>query len=577
MSRSADAHVMDKENEDHLIRDLTPTKDRFRSSSSHSSLKDHADSSHDVPLVGNISPFKHKSSKIRKDLFDNRSSKTSSPKRDKSAIAKLVRNKSSDCDSDKSNLKSNPIQEKDGDHLIMDELENEKTQTVTTPGVAPEDLHDFEVHSSEKKDSPIKRLLDYKKESENRTAIAQKSTLPETDKFLRDPILQRLKNMTPGTYLPKSYSESNLKSSQLRDRLKSEVPRSDSAPSDSRIKSLSNVVKFSKESIKEGNSASTTTLLGLKSQTNLAKKENKISESPENGNKDDLSLSSSTEKAPKSNKSKSESKSREVQSAPAAAGHVTSSQVTGHVTSELQLEERGAADGESPRQVVNEGNPEEGNPLVNGDVIIPGESQHIENEAMPTSASQSHSQSDAQRDLDKKFAEKVSLRLSSINLTPEKDKSSGGNLSGADPPSIGREKLKIDLNWDSSSHSISSNSGRHDSNDREVQSLNLGRTRNLSSIPAGQVDNVNSGLVAGETSQLVRATVDLALLNDAEEDSQDPSLPQPRPPAAPAPRKASKVMAARYGSNFTLFSVYFFPVMDYFLVFEIIVIVEHQK
>ena len=543
MSRSADAHVMDKENEDHMIRDLTPTKDRFRSSSSHSSLKDHADSSHDVPLVGNISPFKHKSSKIRKDLFDNRSSKTSSPKRDKSAIAKLVRNKSWDCDSEKSNLKSNPIQEKDGDHLIIDELENEKTQTVTTPGVAPEDLHGFEVHSSEKKDSPIKRLLDYKKESENRTAIAQKSALPETgDKFLRDPILQRLKNMTPGTYLPKSYSESNLKSSQLRDRLKSEVPRSDSAPSDSRIKSLSNVVKFSKESIKEGNSASTTTLLGLKSQTNLAKKENKISESPENGNKDDLSLSSSTEKAPKSNKSKSESKSREVQSAPAAAGQVTS-QVTGHVTSELQLEERGAADGESPRQVVSEGNPEEGNPLVNGDVIIPGESQHNDNEALP-SASQSHSQSDAQRDLDKKFAEKVSLRLSSINLTPEKDKSSGGNLSGADPPSIGREKLKIDLNWDSSSHSISSNSGRHDSNDREVQSLNLGRTRNLASIPAGQVDNVNSG-VMGETSQLVRATVDLALLNDVEEDSQDPSLPQPRPPAAPAPRKASKVMAAR--------------------------------
>ena len=483
MSRSADAYTMNVNSDSGYITKETHSREQmFKSSSSHSSLKDHQNVL-DIP-VGNVSPYK--SSKLRKDAGDmaapNKRDRRSSPKKDKFAYAKLKRK---DCDTDKASDKS--TSDKDGDHLIIDELENEKTHVATTPCVEVTDLKEFEVNSlPEKVSSPI--INKYGADGGLR-----KASMPDTEKFLRDPILEKIKSLSSGTYLPKSLSETSLKSSHLGGSSKSEVPLSDSAPIESKFKSLCDIRTFRRDSY--GNYSCGSVRLGTRSQPNLAKVDTKVLDAHLNNTDANDSHSTSTEKA---TKSKSDLQAREVQSLPII------------MHNDQNLEERGAADGESPRQVLSESNA--------SNHTVPATSTSVP----PNTASSV----DPKTDLGKMFAEKVSLKLTSIkqaeraaSIAQEMDTCGGG-----------KDKGKID--WDSSSHSLT-DSGRMESgrdlDDCEVQSLNLSKSR--------------SHEQSSRDGHCTRT--DMALLCEADEDSLDPSLPQPRPPTAPAPRKSSKVMAAR--------------------------------
>ena len=479
MSRSADAYTMNINSDSgYMTKDTHSREQMFKSSSSHSSLKDHQNAL-EIPVV-NVSPYK--SSKMRKEAGDNVSpskrDKRSSPKKDKFAYSKLKRK---DCDTEKVSDKS--TSDKDGDHLIIDELENEKTHVATTPCVEAADLREFEMNSLPDKVNSVGK----NKADEG----SRKANMPDTEKFLRDPILEKIKSLSSGTYLPKSLSETSLKSSHFSGSSNSEVPLSDSAPMETKFKSLCDIRTFKKDSL--GNYSCGSVILGTRSQPNLAKVDNKVLDGHNNIDAND-SQSTSTERP---SKSKSDFQAKEVQSLPVGL-------------SDQQMEERGAADGESPRQVISEGNA----PISNPKNTTSGAMHKV----MSASA-------DTQTDFRKTFAEKVSLKLTSI-----KQAEKAASIMQELDQSAGKEKGKLD--WDSSSHSLT-DSGRmesgRDPEDCEIQSLNLSKSR--SHEPSSR-----DGL-AGR--------VDMALLNEADEDSLDPSLPQPRPPTAPAPRKSSKVLAAR--------------------------------
>ena len=481
MSRSADAYTMNINSDSgYLTKDTHSREHIFKSSSSHSSLKDHQNAL-DIP-VGNVSPYK--SSKLRKEAGDNISpnkrDKRSSPKKDKFAYIKL---EEKDCDSEKFSDKS--TSDKDGDHLIIDELENEKTHVATTPCVEVTGLREFEVNSLPDKVNSVK----YKPETDD---VSRKASMPDTEKFLRDPILEKIKSLSSGTYLPKSFSETSLKSSHLSGSSTSEVPLSDSTHMEPKFKSLCDIRTFKKDT--HGNYSCGSVMFAARSQPNLAKVDTKVVDAHLNNIDANDSQSTSTERP---SKSKSDLQAKEVQSLP--------------VLSDQQIEERGAADGESPRQVISEGNVPASNPKN----TISG-AMHKDT---PASAY-------TQTDLRKTFAEKVSLKLTSIKQAEK----TAGIVQELDQSSISKEKGKVE--WDSSSHSLT-DSGRvesgRDPEDCEIQSLNLSKSR--SHEPSSR--DGHSG------------RMDMALLNEVDEDSLDPSLPQPRPPAAPAPRKGSKVMAAR--------------------------------
>ena len=480
MSRSADAYTININSDSgYITKDTYSREQMFKSSSSHSSLKDHQNAL-DIP-VGNVSPYK--SSKLRKDAGDmvlhSKHDRRSSPKKDKFGYTKLKRK---DCDVDKVSDKS--TSEKDGDHLIIDELENEKTHVATTPCLEVTDLKEFEVNSL-----PETVRLPIKSKS-GTDDVLRKTSMPDTEKFLRDPILEKIKSLSSGTYLPKSLSETSLKSSHLGGSSKAEVPLSDSTSIESKFKSLCDIRTFRRDS--HGNYSCGSVILGTRSQPNLAKVEFKGSDAHLNNTDINDSHSTSTEKA---TKSKSDLQAKEVQSLPVVSHH------------DQNVEERGAADGESPRQVLSESN--------------------ASNQAVPaTNASVTKSAKNPQVDLGKLFAEKVSLKLTSIKQAER----AASIVQEMDPCFAGKEKGKVD--WDSSSHSLT-DSGRvesgRDLEDCEVQSLNLSKSR--------------SNELSSRDGQNTRT--DMALLNEVEEDSMDPNLPQPRPPTVPAPRKGSKVMAAR--------------------------------
>ena len=478
MSRSADAYTMNiNSDSSYMTKDTHSREQMLKSSSSHSSLKDHQNAL-GIPVV-KVSPYK--SSKMRKagDIVSpSKRDKRSSPKKDKFAYVKLKRK---DCDIEKVSDRS--TSDKDGDHLIIDELENEKTHVATTPCVEVADLREFEMNSLPDK---VNSVVKSKAEEGSR-----KASMPDTEKFLRDPILEKIKSLSTGTYLPKSFSETSLKSSHLTGSSNSEVPLSDNAPMETKFKSLCDIRTFKKDS--HGNYSCGSVILGTRSQPNLAKVDTKVLDGHNNIDAND-SQSTSTERP---SKSKSDLQAKEVQSLPVGL-------------SDQQMEERGAADGESPRQVISEGN---------APISIP---KNTLSGAMHKCMS---AYADTQTDFRKTFAEKVSLKLTSI-----KQAEKAGSIIQELDQSAGKEKGKLE--WDTSSHSLT-DSGRmesgRDPEDCEIQSLNLSKSRSHEpSSKDGLSERVN-----------------MALLNEADEDSLDPSLPQPRPPTAPAPRKSSKVLAAR--------------------------------
>ena len=466
MSRSADAYMINANNnaDPEITDDFQIKEHMFKSSSSHSSLKDYQNVL-EIPL-GKVSPFK--SLKLRKDVIEKRD-KRSSPKRDI-----LLKRRSKDCDSDKASEKS--TSDKDGDHLIIDELENEKTHVVTTPCVEGTDMRGFE--------TPAAKLDLYRKGQsfEGSTESKQKTT-PETERLLHDPVLEKLRSLSSGTYLPKSFSETSLRYSQqqVRGGSRSEVPSSDTGFVESKYKSLSDVRTFKKENL--GGFTSGPVRLGSLSQPNLIKMDSKALDQTVNNVDANDSQSTSTERV------KSDLQAKEIKSLPLG---------TEPGQNEGQSEERGSADGESPRQVLSEGNVATSTLKTQPSASIP------KHKPAPT---------ETQTDLRKCFAEKVSLKLTSIKQT-EKAAAIADEL---DSGHISKDKFKLD--WDSSSHSMT-DSGRVDSGrdpeDYEVQSLNRPR-----SSRDGRVDSVPLS------------------------EGQDSGIPRPRPPKAPAPRMGSKVMAAR--------------------------------